>query len=125
SIVGWYVTSFVVKPNELVRESPYIAHNIEMTRQAFALNRIEQIPFPAEAGVAPGDGANNSETLPKIRLSGWRAAPGTRRRALGLARAAGHAASDSGNPDLLRLPRHRYRSLSGQRRRAADDAGRP
>ena len=40
-VVGWYVTSFIVKPNELVRETPYIAHNIEMTRQAFALDRID------------------------------------------------------------------------------------
>src|SRR5258708_17969154 len=36
-IVGWYVTSFIVKPNELVREAPFIAHNIEATRSAFAL----------------------------------------------------------------------------------------
>ena len=28
-VVGWYVGSFIVKPNELVREQPYIAHNIE------------------------------------------------------------------------------------------------
>src|SRR5262249_40683600 len=27
--VGWYVNSFIVKPNELVRERPYIGHNIE------------------------------------------------------------------------------------------------
>jgi uncharacterized protein len=33
-LVGWYVTSFLVKPNELVREGPYIEHNIEMTRTA-------------------------------------------------------------------------------------------
>ena len=32
-VVGWYVNGFVVKPNELVREAPYIAHNIEMTRR--------------------------------------------------------------------------------------------
>src|SRR5947207_11247951 len=29
--VAWYVSSFIVKPNELVREQPYIAHNIELT----------------------------------------------------------------------------------------------
>src|SRR5580765_1795036 len=29
---SWYVTSFIVKPNELVREAPFITHNIEMTR---------------------------------------------------------------------------------------------
>ena len=25
ALVGWYVSSFLVKPNELVREQPYIA----------------------------------------------------------------------------------------------------
>ena len=40
--------SFIVKPNELVREQPYISHNIELTRQAFGLDRIAQRPFPAE-----------------------------------------------------------------------------
>ena len=39
--------------------------------------------------------------------------------AVGLARAAGHAASDSGNPHLLRLPRHRHRSLRDRRDRCA------
>jgi uncharacterized membrane protein (UPF0182 family) len=80
SVVGWYVNSFVVKPNELVRESPYIAHNIEMTRQAFALNRIEQVPFPAETGVAAVDADNNQETLQNIRLWDWRALQDTLRQ---------------------------------------------
>jgi uncharacterized membrane protein (UPF0182 family) len=30
-VVAWYVSSFIVKPNELVREQPYIVHNIELT----------------------------------------------------------------------------------------------
>src|SRR5204863_9551486 len=80
SIVGWYVNGFVVKPNELVRESPYIAHNIEMTRQAFALNRIEQVPFPADTGVAAADAGNNQETLQNIRLWDWRALQDTLRQ---------------------------------------------
>src|SRR5580765_6552790 len=29
AILGWYVNSFIVKPNELVRERPYIANNRE------------------------------------------------------------------------------------------------
>jgi uncharacterized protein len=80
SIVGWYVNSFVVKPNELVRESPYIAHNIEMTRQAFALNRIQQIPFPAETGLDAVDASNNQETIQNIRLWDWRALQDTLRQ---------------------------------------------
>jgi 2-hydroxychromene-2-carboxylate isomerase len=50
-VVGWYVGNFVVKPNELVREQPYIAHNIEMTRQAYGLDRFSQREFPAETTV--------------------------------------------------------------------------
>ncbi len=37
--------------------------------------------------------------------------------ALGLARAAGHAAADPGNPDLLRLSRHRHRPVHDRRAR--------
>jgi uncharacterized protein len=80
SVVGWYVNGFVVKPNELVREGPYIAHNIEMTRQAFALHRIEQVPFPAESGLEAVDAANNQETIQNIRLWDWRALQDTLRQ---------------------------------------------
>jgi uncharacterized membrane protein (UPF0182 family) len=80
TILGWYVGNFVVKPNELVRERPYIAHNIELTREAFALNRIAEHPFPADTGLealAPGD---NQETLQNIRLWDWRALQDTLRQ---------------------------------------------
>jgi uncharacterized protein len=80
SIVSWYVNGFVVKPNELVKEGPFIAHNIEMTRQAFALDRIRQIPFPAESGVEAVDAANNQATLQNIRLWDWRALQDTLRQ---------------------------------------------
>jgi len=67
-LVGWYVNSFIVKPNELVRETPYIAHNIEMTRQAYGLDRFAQHEFPAETTVGAADAANNQPTLQNIRL---------------------------------------------------------
>src|SRR5438552_14015655 len=51
-VVAWYVSSFIVKPNELVREQPYISHNIELTRQAYGLDRVSQREFPAETDVA-------------------------------------------------------------------------
>src|SRR5215510_14712203 len=34
-IAPLYVTTFVVRPNELVRETPYIKNNIEFTRKAY------------------------------------------------------------------------------------------
>jgi hypothetical protein len=67
-LVGWYVSSFLVKPNELVREQPYILHNIEMTRQAYGLDRFILREFPAETTVDATDPANNQLTLQNIRL---------------------------------------------------------
>ena len=68
AIVGWYVSTFQVKPNELVREQPYIADNIQMTRQAYGLDRFAQHEFPAETTVGAADPANNQPTLQNIRL---------------------------------------------------------
>src|SRR6266536_4474819 len=79
-VVGWYVNSFVVKPNELVREQPYITHNIELTRQAYGLYRVSQREFPAETDVAAADPANNQATLQNIRLWDWRALQDTLRQ---------------------------------------------
>src|SRR6185295_6493753 len=47
-IIPGYVTSFVVKPNELGRETPYIEHNITWTRRAFAIDKIEQRNFDVD-----------------------------------------------------------------------------
>src|SRR5581483_9831293 len=79
-VFGWYVSNFIVKPNELVRERPYIEHNIEMTRQAYGLNRVEQHPFPAETGVEAADAPHNQATIQNIRLWDWRALQDTLRQ---------------------------------------------
>ena len=79
-IIGWYVGNFIVKPNELVRERPYIAYNIEMTRQAYGLDRVLQREFPAETTVDATDPANNQATLQNIRLWDWRALQDTLRQ---------------------------------------------
>jgi uncharacterized membrane protein (UPF0182 family) len=80
SLVAWYVGGFIVKPNELVRERPFITHNIAMTQRAFGLDRIEVVPFPAEPGVAALDVERNRETLDDIRLWDWRALQDTLRQ---------------------------------------------
>jgi uncharacterized protein len=79
-IVAWYVSSFIVKPNELVREQPYIAHNIDLTRQAYGLNRVSQREFPAETTVDAADPGNNQATLQNIRLWDWHALQDTLRQ---------------------------------------------
>ena len=79
-VIGWYVSSFIVKPNELVREKPYIVYNTDLTRQSFGLNRISQREFPAETTVEAADAANNQATLQNIRLWDWHALQDTLRQ---------------------------------------------
>jgi len=78
--VAWYVSSFIVKPNELVREKPYIVYNTQMTQKAYGLNQVAQREFPAETTVAAADPANNQATLRNIRLWDWRALQDTLRQ---------------------------------------------
>ena len=80
SLIGWYVGTFIVKPNELVREEPFITHNIQMTRQAFGLDRFSQSEFPAETTVDATDPAHNQTTLQNIRLWDWHALQDTLRQ---------------------------------------------
>jgi uncharacterized membrane protein (UPF0182 family) len=80
SVIGWYVSGFIVKPNELVREQPYITNNITMTRQAYGLDRMEQRPFPADTGVEALEAEQNQDTLENIRLWDWRALQDTLRQ---------------------------------------------
>jgi hypothetical protein len=80
SVVGWYVSNFIVKPNELVREEPYITNNIQMTRQAYGLDQFTQREFPAETTVEATDPANNQPTLKNIRLWDWHALQDTLRQ---------------------------------------------
>ena len=67
-VAGWYVSTFVVKPNQLDRERSYIADNIALTRQAYGLDRFAQREFPADTTVAAADPEHNQATLENIRL---------------------------------------------------------
>src|SRR5712692_5439887 len=78
--IGWYVNSFIVKPNELNREKPYIVYNTDLTRQAYGLNQVTQREFPAETTVEAADPANNQATLQNIRLWDWHALQDTLRQ---------------------------------------------
>ena len=72
-LVPAYVTSFIVKPNELGRETPYIEHNIAWTRRAFGLEQVELRDFEADGSVEALDLNANKATLDNIRLWDWRA----------------------------------------------------
>ncbi len=72
-LVPAYVTSFIVKPNELGRETPYIEENISWTRRAFGLEQVELREFQADNSVESLDLNANRPTLDNIRLWDWHA----------------------------------------------------
>jgi uncharacterized membrane protein (UPF0182 family) len=72
-IAPFYVSTFVVRPNELVRETPYIKNNIDFTRRAYGLDGIEEIPFEPRLTGAVFDPAAHADTLDNVRLWDWRA----------------------------------------------------
>ncbi len=59
---------FAVTPNEQVRETPYIEHNITATRAAFALDQVEERELNGAAELTRQDVEANRATLDNVRL---------------------------------------------------------
>ena len=79
-LVPAYVTTFIVRPNELVRETPYIRNNIEYTRKAYNLDKVEEVPFEPRLTNTRVDVDRHRQTLDNIRLWDWRALQDTLRQ---------------------------------------------
>ncbi len=62
------VQRFIVQPQELERETPFIERTIRMTRQAYSLDRIQETPIAGEEMVTPRGIAQSPGTLGNIRL---------------------------------------------------------
>lgn len=67
-VVPGMVQSYVVRPNELSLERPYLEHEIRSTRQAYALDRIEVQPFEAAGDLDLAAIRDNPLTVGNIRL---------------------------------------------------------
>lgn len=72
-VAPFAVRRFVVEPNELTRERPYIAHGIHFTRRAFDLDTIETQTFTPSGTLTPAVLKTNDLTLRNIRI--WDAKP--------------------------------------------------
>jgi len=59
---------FVVAPNELVKETPYIKQNIAATRKGFGLAAVEERNISGQTGLAREDVEKNAATIRNIRL---------------------------------------------------------
>jgi len=62
------VQKFVVAPNEQVKETPYIIHNIEATRKAFGLDKVVERELSGDAVLTRADIDANQDTLKNVRL---------------------------------------------------------
>ncbi len=67
-----FVQNFEVKPSEFTKELPYIKNTIALTRQAYGLDSIQEVPYPAEDAPSTADMQRNSDTLNNIRLWDYR-----------------------------------------------------
>ncbi|NPV73770.1 MAG: UPF0182 family protein [Pelotomaculum sp.] len=65
------VQKFMVTPNEVAMERPYLERNINFTRLAYNLDEIEKRYFPAGRVLTAEDIRANQDTISNIRLWDW------------------------------------------------------
>ena len=63
-----FVQRFIVAPNEQVKETPYILHNIGATRTAFALDTVEERELTGDVPLTREDIDRNAATLKNVPL---------------------------------------------------------
>ena len=66
------IQTFIVEPNELQKEKPYIENNIQATLKAYKLDSIETHEFTPEDSLDMDSLKRNEGTLKNIRLWDWR-----------------------------------------------------
>ncbi|MGE0394662.1 MAG: UPF0182 family protein, partial [Vicinamibacterales bacterium] len=59
---------FFVAPNEQVREEPFIQHNIDATRRAFDIDRVDERDLSGDTELTPAHIAANRQTIDNVRL---------------------------------------------------------
>ena len=73
SIIPGLLQWLRVEPNEITLEKPYIEHNIEFTRRAFNLHKVEEKQFPASAEFTRSLIQRNQDLFSNVRLWDYRA----------------------------------------------------
>jgi hypothetical protein len=68
SVYAAIIQRFVVAPNEQVRETPFIVHNIQATRAAFGLDGVAERPLSGEAHLTRADLERNAATIDNVPL---------------------------------------------------------
>lgn len=66
---AYLVQNFVVSPDEINKESEYLARNIEYTQYAYGLDDVDVKPFAADNKLTYKDINENTETINNIRVN--------------------------------------------------------
>ena len=67
--VGLLVQNFIVAPDEISKESPYIDNNIQMTQAAYGIADIEENSFAADDSLTAEDIIKNEAIFENIRIN--------------------------------------------------------
>ena len=68
----WFMQQFMVRPNELVKEKPYLAHNIQGTQAAYQLTNIQSKDFKVNSNLTADSLDSHRDTLQNVRLWDYR-----------------------------------------------------
>lgn len=66
-----FVQQFTVEPDEIVKETPYIKHNIAFTRAAYDLDRVQEKEFTVGGPLTSAEIEAERATIDNIRLWDW------------------------------------------------------
>ncbi len=80
TVIPGLFETFLVKPNEITYERPYIMNNIKYTRHGFGLDKVEEKEFPENGSFTMNTVKNNPAIFNNIRLWDWRALDATYRQ---------------------------------------------
>lgn len=84
ALVPAAVQRFVVAPSELARERPYLERDIASTREAYGLDKMQEVPFTVDQHVTPQLVAEHRQTIDSARLWDPRYLPATLTQIQGL-----------------------------------------
>jgi uncharacterized membrane protein (UPF0182 family) len=68
SLYPWVIQQFQVVPNAKALESAYIQRNIDLTRDAYGLADVKEVPYDAKTTAEPGALRADAETTANIRI---------------------------------------------------------
>ncbi|EKU96454.1 hypothetical protein Lepto7375DRAFT_0452 [Leptolyngbya sp. PCC 7375] len=71
-IYPWFQQLFIVEPNELDKERPFVAYNIDFTREAYGLEQVQRERYPAKDQLNREILQENQATVGNIRLWDYR-----------------------------------------------------